>query len=117
MYLPDRLRDSPFPDLNIALAEPGRVASIDGDWALVEYPQWGQFGCPVTELRRAGPVLLARRCPGCDQLPGVIVGDRQAFCNTVGCQVLCWSMTDDPATFKATATRVDLSDERGEATA
>ena len=54
VWLPERLRTGPFPDLSADLnAKPGRIAEIDGDWAMVEYERWGQFGCPVEELTAA----------------------------------------------------------------
>lgn len=63
VWLPERLRTGPFSDLNAALsAEPGTVAELDGDWAMVEYPTWGQFGCPVAEL-----TLAEFTCPRCQR--------------------------------------------------
>lgn len=52
--------------------------------------------------------VRAPRCPGCDQLPAMVLGEgTQAFCGNDDCRVLCWDMTDDPARFKAQATIVE----------
>jgi hypothetical protein len=47
-------------------------------------------------------------CPGCDELPVFVVGDRQAFCGNDDCKVFTWNLTDRPETFKATAQVIDL---------
>ncbi len=54
------------------------------------------------------PVIRAPRCPGCDQEPFLVVGDRQAFCGTGDCRVFTWDRFDDPALFKAKAKVIDL---------
>jgi len=60
-WLPDRLRSGPIPALNAVLHEkPGLVVSVTADWAMVDYGQWGQLGCPVAELEVAGYA-----CPRC----------------------------------------------------
>lgn len=44
-------------------ANPGRVVSIEDDWAMVEIRGWGEFGRPAESLRRA-PFFT---CPRCDR--------------------------------------------------
>jgi len=52
--------------------------------------------------------ILAPRCPGCDALPALVVGDQQAFCGNDGCRVFTWDMCQPPERFKATCQVVDL---------
>lgn len=47
------------------------------------------------------------RCPRCDREPALRV-DRQYFCGDESCHVVCWDATDDPETFEATATAIDM---------
>ena len=54
--------------------------------------------------------ILAPLCPGCGGPPKFVVGDQQAFCADGDCHVLCWDRYDDPARFKASAVRVDLTE-------
>lgn len=49
------------------------------------------------------------RCPHCNESPQFVMGNRQAFCNTDGCPVVCWDMYDTPEGFEATATTVELN--------
>jgi hypothetical protein len=54
-------------------------------------------------------VVRAVRCPGCAQLPRLVLSVWQAFCGNDGCQVLRWDMTRTPEEFRATARPIDLS--------
>jgi len=53
--------------------------------------------------------MSSQRCPGCDQPPRMVIGDRQAFCGNDDCQVFAWDLEGDPAKFKAKAQVVDLT--------
>ena len=56
-----------------------------------------------------GPMkILAPLCPGCNEPPELAL-DRQYWCGSDSCRVICWDPTDDPARFKARAQQVDLS--------
>lgn len=51
VWLPLRLRTGPIAGLVADVnTRPGVLASIRGDWAMVRYPKWGEFGCRVDEL-------------------------------------------------------------------
>lgn len=56
------------------------------------------------------PPVVAPLCPGCNEPPELVMGDRQAFCGNDDCQVFTWDLMDDPAKFKAKAVRLDLPD-------
>lgn len=58
--------------------------------------------------------IRSPRCPRCNELPALVVGDRQAFCGTDGCRVFTWDRASDPADFDATAEVIDLSPRRAE---
>lgn len=48
------------------------------------------------------------RCPRCGTLPELVVGDRQAFCGNEDCSVFTWDLSQDAATFEATARTIEL---------
>ena len=49
-------------------------------------------------------------CPLCGQPPMMLMGGgTQAFCGTDECRAISWNPYDDPATFLATAKRIDLT--------
>lgn len=51
VWLPERLRTGPIAALVADVnARPGRLVSIRGDWAQVDYGRWGEFGCRLGEL-------------------------------------------------------------------
>lgn len=55
------------------------------------------------------PMIRSPRCPRCGNEPALIISVQQAFCGNLDCNVFCWDMRDDAATFEATAITRELS--------
>jgi len=71
------------------------------------YTDPGEFEAALQALA-GGIEIRALRCPGCDELPQLVVSPQQAFCGNEDCQAFCWDMTADPAKFKADAETINL---------
>jgi hypothetical protein len=55
VYVPNRIKPGhPGHGLGVQIyAEPGPIVSIEDGWAMVDLRAWGQFGCPLADLRPA----------------------------------------------------------------
>lgn len=96
---------------------PGRQARPVPQRELVRLPAPHRSGRSGSEQRRIAlsAAIRSPRCPRCNELPALVVGTRQAFCDTDGCRVFTWDRASDPADFDAMATEISLSPRRAEA--